>query len=539
MYLARLVGEFLASADSRRILDAKSRETFIAYLLDVAEKGQDIVALEAIKSLAQCDAVESRRLRPMMQRLGGLLSVGGDAGKLAGLRTISHLLRNPLRVSLLAELPELAALAKCENRTLAAMSISVLLKSLEGERAGELLGQLLDLLDELPGPSKEEAIRDCEFLVRRSPALSSAAMKFLWDALREKSGTDLKLAALETMVKVSEIDRKMESVLVDHLCECLEDSPGEEITLRALQILSKCLQSSDRYANCLKHLANRLTLDSALVRAATVTCLGNAARNSQTLKVKAFQLLSPLQAAEEEEVRQRADFYLNQSTDNSLNDIEKPRDLKSLQNAINVLEKTTDFENFDFESVWQAQQEAVEDSKPSNIPTTDSPSQVVAQNPLFTRPEFADLGLSPLQITGAYADLNEPESEVYLSARKLVFENRLAIEIKAQNNLEGPVSDLSIHLNPSDSLPAPKTVLQKKIASGATAQMFLFYPLDTNFLQGDISGILRFKASTSEAADANSYDDEVHFEGIEIKNSDFLANNPRVTTSAEFREQWA
>lgn len=535
IYLSRMVSEFLSRPKLRKTLDAKTRDSFINFLIDVAERSADTPALEAIKGLALCDAVESRKLRPVMSRVGLLLNSSGDAGKLAALRAVSILMKNPLRSGLLGELTELSDLTKSSNRPLAAMAISIMLKSVEGERAKELLGLLFNLLEELPGASREEALRDCEALVKRTPALAPAAMKFLWDALREKKGPGLKMAALETMSRIAEFDKASEPVLIEHLCECIEDSPSEEITLHTLQILAQGMRNPGNHAQTLKHLANRLTLDSAVVRAATVTCLGIAGLESPVVRPKALELLRPLADSAEDEVRQRSLHYSQKLQEQASEDAEElfeQLDPKHLESAIAILESAEDPASVDLSKLWTQAAETSTADKTTKKEKTDKPSPL---NDFFsTKEEFAGLNLGTLCIEGDAFNLNEPDAEVFISARKLIFGSHFGLEFSVQNNLEFPITRFTVKLANEGNISLLKFVSQDSIASGASGKLYFFFKTVGNYLQGSISGSLKFIVATSSTS---SYDDELQIDPIEVGLADFLAPS-NLATREQFDEAW-
>jgi coatomer protein complex subunit gamma len=595
VYLIRAIGGLLGvggiSNSSNSTVEQKALTTYVQFIEESIGKESKAVVLEAARILVQIKSLENKRLKSLVNKLTDLLGTDKEIYIYSALRTFNDLLKNPLRLSLFNNFEEIRSMLGSKNKAIVSMAISILVKISTPENLESLLGQIFDLIDDLPMFVKNEIIDNSILALKKNPKLASSIIKFLFNCLKDKGDVDFKAVITKALGKISNLDDSLRVQTLDFFSEYIEDSQHVEITLNMIDVIGKLLLKSEEPQNYFKFLINRLTLDPPRVRAATITCLGHLGLNRRASTDDVLMILSPFtNDMQNEEVKARAEYYcsklhnkLHQENHKNENhganssadivDLNFMINQSDIEHLLQNIEKQladgtfdTSFINFNTLKKEQTTDKPFEKStkKPDEV-RAQTKSSEFEQRPQTTgqfsllkkfKPEKSDSdreldkffgsnkdcgNFGEVLVSTDYINLSDPEAEFFVKLKKHFFKDNISLEFDIQNNSENIVRNLKIDLTfENEYISFFNAISQHEIEPNSAGSTFINLKKDNCFLvSAEFEALLTFIAVvTNGVEELNSYQDEFHLENFEIKTSDFVCKYPFEVSLSQFQNSW-
>jgi coatomer protein complex subunit gamma len=142
--------------------------------------------------------------------------------KFAALRVINKIAgKQPRLVSMCQT--ELDTLITDQNRSVASLAISTLLKTCNEDQVGKLLKQINGYLPDLGLEFKIETIQSTALLYSRMPNKSGVLLKFLADCLKDDPNIHFRESVVNTIMEICPSQREQALlILSEHIEDCMQ-----------------------------------------------------------------------------------------------------------------------------------------------------------------------------------------------------------------------------------------------------------------------------------------------------------------------------
>ena len=232
-------------------------------------------------------------------------------------------------------------------------------------------------------------------------------MNFLSNVLREEGGFEYKKAIVDCILcLVKKIPDATEAGLT-HLSEFIEDGEFTYLSSQVLHLLGELGPSTADPGKYIRYIYNRVILENATIRASAVCALASFGSCSVALRARVSILLQRCLYDNDDEVRDRAAFFLSalrkssSETDSHRNDDASTYLLAPLELSLQkYLQETVD-SAFDVGAVSQLENDNASHpdmhatSVDRTLPNTSSSSECdlrESENVIMSRPEFMSYG---------------------------------------------------------------------------------------------------------------------------------------------------
>jgi coatomer protein complex subunit gamma len=387
--------------------------------------------------------------------------------------------------------------------------------------------------------------------------------------LRDEGGYEYKRAIVEAIFDIVHSIPESKEYAFAHLCEFIEDCEFTKLAVRILHLLGTEGPHTSTPSKYIRYIYNRVILENSTVRAAAVSALARFAVHLPEMRERIKVLLNRCLDDNDDEVRDRAAFYLRLLESESSSkyiDLDVNYVWPSLEhNLLKYLDAETS-KPFDIKVVplvSKAQEDAermriktaLQES--TAIPTLKSPTsasitptkkfdtQQAFADELATIPELAQCGA--LFKTSKPVQLTENETEYVVHCIKHVFAEYIVFQFKCRNTLndsllenvsvamriESTEDDDALSMQQVFSIPAarlayddPQTVFvgfKRRATSTPTAT----FSCTLKFLVKDCD------PNTGEP-DEEGFDDEYSLEELELSMSDYISS----TFVSDFAKAW-
>jgi coatomer protein complex subunit gamma len=210
-----------------------SDRPFFDYLESCLRHKSEMVILEAARKIAEMD-VTSRELAPAITVLQLFLSSSKPVLRFAAVRTLNKVaMTRPLAVTNCNV--DLESLMSDQNRSIATLAITTLLKTGNESSVDRLMKQITNFMSDIADEFKIVVVEAIRSLCLKFPLKYRSMMNFLSNSLREEGGFEYKKAIVDSIVTlISEIPDAKEIGLL-YLCEFIEDC---EFTYLSSQVIT-------------------------------------------------------------------------------------------------------------------------------------------------------------------------------------------------------------------------------------------------------------------------------------------------------------
>lgn len=202
---------------------------------------------------------------------------------------------------------ELESLITDMNRSVASLAISTLLKTCNEDSVQKLLKQIANYLPDLGIDFKIEIIQSTKLLYQRIPTKASILLKFLADCLKEDGNVKFREAVVETIMLICPSQRDNALMI---LAEHIEDCEHPHIQTTIINFLALEGPKAANPSVYIRFIYNRINLERAVIRAAAVSALAAFANGVPSLKKSVLHLLRKCLEDSDDEVRERAYFFI-------------------------------------------------------------------------------------------------------------------------------------------------------------------------------------------------------------------------------------
>ena len=167
--------------------------------------------------------------------------------------------------------------------------------------------QIAVFLPELGLDFKIEIIQSTQLLYQRIPTKASALLKFLTDCLKEDGNIKFRESVVDTIMSICPNQRE-NAILI--LAEHIEDCEHPHIQTKIISFLAQEGPKASNPSTYIRFIYNRINLERAVIRAAAVSALAAFANGVPSLKLSILHLLKKCLDDSDDEVRERAYFYI-------------------------------------------------------------------------------------------------------------------------------------------------------------------------------------------------------------------------------------
>lgn len=546
------------------------QQSLLSHLMNSLQDKSLQVMFEAARAVIKLSILSAVEIAPAVNVLQEFLASPIPAQRFCAVKSLSELVvRYPLIVTPCSS--DLERLLTDSNRNTATLAITTLLKTGSEANVDRLMKSITSFMSEISDEFRVVMVNAIKTLCLKFPHKSQGLMAFLASALREEGGLLFKKAIVDALIEV--IDQVPESKErgLDHLCEFIEDCEFSELLVKILMMLGEKGPKCSQPAKYIRFIFNRVILETAKVRAAAISAMAKFAIAVPSLAESIVSLMKRCLSDNDDEVRDRAVFYLNlidkesefytapaQASSLLANNFEAS--LVDLEFSLQVyLQQGENADAFSLSKHMlqvasdDADKQAEEEEAPGNkrkggaasASASNSKRASAGVNPylevLNSVPEFADLGklISSSQPT----ELTESEAEYVVTCVKHIYPEHVVLQYNITNNMEDQCLDnvmVEVELD-NEEWAEEMAVPETRISCGENGVAFVVLQrVPTTYASGPIANTLKFElkdVEDGEVIEDDGMEDTYNLEELEVKESDFMKGEGGVGL-VEFKRRW-
>ncbi|XP_017857842.1 PREDICTED: coatomer subunit gamma [Drosophila arizonae] len=518
----------------------------------------EMVIYEAAHAIVNMKNTNPRMLSPAFSILQLFCSSVKATLRFAAVRTLNKVaMTHPAAVTTCNL--DLEGLITDTNRSVATLAITTLLKTGAESSVERLMKQISTFVAEISDEFKVVVVHAICALCAKYPRKHTVLMNFLSGMLREEGGLEYKTSIVDTIITIIEENVDAKESGLSHLCEFIEDCEHVSLAVRILHLLGKEGPFAATPSKYIRFIYNRVILESPIVRAAAVTALAQFGASCPALLSNILVLLGRCQMDLDDEVRDRATYYLT-ILNSAKPELYKNYIIERENCSLALLEKALadhlngDLQNhFDISIVPKA---AIVKPEITNdvMMVTSAP-----RAPKITREEesaarLAQLPgiqvLGPIHRSTAPIQLTESETEYTVQCIKHIFAEFVVLQFDCLNTLaEQFLENVRVELTVPEGFIIRKIVPCPKLAYNELQTTFVIveFPRDVSSSIATFGATLRFVVKdcdpvTGEPDSDEGYDDEYMLEDLDITVADQIQktkkNNFQVAWDAADSEEW-
>jgi coatomer protein complex subunit gamma len=554
-------------------LNSTNTKSSYQFLENCLRHKNEMVIYEAAKAMCNLPGVEKNDLNPAITVLQLFLSSPKPAMRFAAMRTLSEVaVLHPISVAKCND--DMESLVADANRSIATLAITTLLKTGTEVSIERLMKQISSFMSEIGDEFKIVVVKAIRELCIKYPKKHRVMVGFLATFLREEGGYEFKKSIVDSIVELmATISETKESSLLQ-LCEFIEDCEFSELIVQILHIIGSMGPFTPSPSRFIRFIFNRVILENAIVRAASITTLGSFAVKVPELRPSVILLLNRSLNDEDDEVRDRAVVLLKTLTKFSNDEAELkflieeplPMSFTALERSVKAFISHPSYANnishknsaITFASLpiveegyvptalntkqGFAKKKAAASASSDAKGNVDSVAEIVdPAAALYKIPEFANLGRSFR--SSNESSLTETEMEYVVSCVKHIFSSHVVLQFNVLNTIDDQqLREVYVSVESTDpEVYAVETVVTAPIARyGEQAQCFVCLSRLADPSTVTLSCELHFKVvqvdpTTGEVeGNKKGYDEEYPLENLELSTNDFMAK----VSLGDFRRTW-
>ncbi|XP_069822848.1 coatomer subunit gamma-1 isoform X1 [Dendropsophus ebraccatus] len=495
----------------------------------------EMVVYEAASAIVNLPSCTAKELAPAVSVLQLFCSSPKAALRYAAVRTLNKVaMKHPSAVT--ACNLDLENLVTDSNRSIATLAITTLLKTGSESSIDRLMKQISSFMSEISDEFKVVVVQAISALCHKYPRKHAVMMNFLFTMLREEGGFEYKRAIVDCIISIIEENPESKETGLSHLCEFIEDCEFTVLATRILHLLGQEGPRTSSPSKYIRFIYNRVILENEEVRAGAVSALAKFGAQNEEVLPSILVLLRRCVMDDDNEVRDRATFYLNileqrQKALNSsyiLNGITVS--VPGLERALHQYTLDPSEKPFDLKSVPLATA-PISEQRAENVPAAAvrQPEKVVSsrqdifQEQLAAVPEFKSLGAlfksSPEPVA-----LTESETEYVVRCTKHTFANHIVFQFDCTNTLNDQIlENVSVQMEPIEGYEVICCVPVKSLSYNQPGTCYTLVSIpeeDLSAYSCTFSCMLKFTVKDCDPntgeADEEGYDDEYVLEDIEV-----------------------
>ncbi|VTJ80228.1 Hypothetical predicted protein [Marmota monax] len=270
----------------------------------------EMVVYEAASAIVNLPGCSAKELAPAVSVLQLFCSSPKAALRYAAVRTLNKVaMKHPSAVT--ACNLDLENLVTDSNRSIATLAITTLLKTGSESSIDRLMKQISSFMSEISDEFKVVVVQAISALCQKYPRKHAVLMNFLFTMLREEGGFEYKRAIVDCIISIIEENAESKETGLSHLCEFIEDCEFTVLATRILHLLGQEGPKTNNPSKYIRFIYNRVVLEHEEVRAGAVSALAKFGAQNEEMLPSILVLLKRCVMDDDNEVRDRATFYLN------------------------------------------------------------------------------------------------------------------------------------------------------------------------------------------------------------------------------------
>jgi len=561
---------------AKLVEEENNTENQFYYFIESCLKNKsDTVAYEAANAIVNLNCATQSNLRPAISALQVYLGCQRPTLRFAAVRTLNRIAMTQPTVVMSCNV-DLENLITDSNRSIATLAITTLLKTGNEASVERLIKIITTFMNEISDEFKIIVVRATRQLCQKFPKKHNTMMFFLSNMLREEGGFEYKKCLVDTIIDIIEDIPESKEDGLAYLCEFIEDCEPVEIAIKILHLLGKEGPKTSRPSKYIRYIYNRLILECAPIRCAAVCALAKFGAHCDDLLPNILILLERSCLDTDDEVRDRATYYLNilkqRKRELIENCITNPFQLSivSLERALkDYLDKEDKQLAFDIKSVPIQVEDLAEkeekidykssfdnysnaDNTSQDLPTSKAPTEklIITKQDIYEQQiaevlDIKQFNLGPIIKSSSPIELTESETEYLVQCVKHMYKNHLILQFDCTNTLDDQIlDDVSIVLKEPAGFKRLASVNCDTLKYNVSGRAYVLYEIDVDGLN-DLVGtfdnvIMKYKVKDCDPATGLSedgeegYDDEYPLEDFEVAVADYMQ---RVTKN-NFQTTW-
>ncbi|KAK6174948.1 hypothetical protein SNE40_013500 [Patella caerulea] len=535
--------------------DAGSESPMFDFIENCLRHKNEMVIYEAAHAIVNMKNTTAKDLAPAVSVLQLFCGSPKPTLRFAAVRTLNKVaMKHPAAVT--ACNLDLESLITDVNRSIATLAITTLLKTGNESSVDRLMKQISSFMSEISDEFKIVVVHAIRSLCAKFPRKHNVLMTFLSSMLRDEGGFDYKRAIVDCIITVIEENPEAKEAGLAHLCEFIEDCEHTVLATRILHLLGREGPRTPSPSKYIRFIYNRVILENAAVRAAAVSAIAKFGAHCDELLPSCVVLLERCQLDTDDEVRDRATFYVSilKQQQKSLNSAYILNGLQvsvvGLERAVHNYTLEPSETPFDLKSVPLATQTMTEQKTVTSRDTGDMGMTKTVDKPVASRvdvyaeqlsavPELANLG--PLFRSSQPVELTESETEYVVQCIKHTFSHYLVFQFDCTNTLNDQLlENVSVHMDGSDGFEVMKYINCSNLPydKPGTTYTLVRLPEEPTSVTGTFTCTLKFivkdcDPNTGEPDD-EGYEDEYVLEDVEVN----VADHVQKVIKANFGASW-
>lgn len=241
-------------------------QTYIKFM----RSSDEMVALETIRMISKLNDAS-----PFIDTIISVLKKGLVSKKksvvFASIRITSALSMHNNQISQLNK--EIEDVVGNVNKTVSMMAITTLLKTGNEQTIDRLIDIIPNILEEMNDSSKIIVISALESLSLKYKSKEEAFLSFMKSSLHGKGNVKFKRHIISVMERILIQDLSFSERILEILSNYIEDSPDCILTMDIIGFMGLYIGKSCNYKKYIVHVFNRLILDNAQVKCASLQAL--------------------------------------------------------------------------------------------------------------------------------------------------------------------------------------------------------------------------------------------------------------------------
>jgi coatomer protein complex subunit gamma len=520
----------------------------------------EMVVYEAASAICSLRRATPSDLVHAITVLQMFLSSSKPTLRFAAVRTLNRVaISQPLSVTTCNV--DLESLISDSNRSIATLATTTLLKTGSEHSVDRLMKQISNFMSEIADEFKIVVVDAIRSMCIKYPNKHRTMMNFLSSILREEGGFEFKKAIVDSiLILITNIPDVQEAGLA-HLCEFIEDCEYTQLSTAILHLIGERGPHCNDPSKYIRFIYNRIVLENATVRASAVCAMAKFGMEVESLRTTVSTLLQRCIYDNDDEVRDRATFFLQAISDQEGEALNRARSITvgglpfpvaNLEESLKTYLKGPTELPFDSTGVSKIEKpknagkerkiftgEAedmdmeVEQSKPAGAP-------LYAQQ-LAKVPEFASCG--KLFCSTKAQALTESETEYMVKCVKHIFDEHVIFQFTVDNTIEDQMLEnvtVSMECEEDDcELEEELVVPVEQVSFGIPGVTYVCFRRDeTTIPVGTYSCRLKYTSKDVDPEtgepDEEGYDDEYEVDSVEIAATDYM----RPVNPPNFRAAW-
>eukprot|EP00069_Balaena_mysticetus_P016954 bmy_09950T0 len=473
----------------------------------------EMVVYEAASAIVNLPGCSAKELAPAVSVLQLFCSSPKAALRYAAVRTLNKVaMKHPSAVT--ACNLDLENLVTDSNRSIATLAITTLLKTGSEGSIDRLMKQISSFMSEISDEFKVVVVQAISALCQKYPRKHAVLMNFLFSMLREEGGFEYKRAIVDCIICIIEENAESKETGLSHLCEFIEDCEFTVLATRILHLLGQEGPKTNNPSKYIRFIYNRVVLEHEEVRAGAVSALAKFGAQNEEMLPSILVLLKRCVMDDDNEVRDRATFYLSV--------------LAQKQKALNagyILNEST--------PITAAKQ-------PEKVAAT---RQEIFQEQLAAVPEFQ--GLGPLfKSSPEPVALTESETEYVIRCTKHTFPEHMVFQFDCTNTLnDQTLENVTVQLEPTEAYEVLCYVPARSLPYNQPGTCYTLVALpkeDPTAVGCTFSCMMKFTVKdcdpTTGETDDEGYEDEYVLEDLEVTVADHIQKVMKLNFEAAWDE---